>query len=81
MTVQDVLNTLNHHVSIRATHLVGAFGEKHSPEMICPDAVISLDVEGSSDTLQRFDYIRLDLDDGEIIFFFLLMLPCVNLHS
>ena len=69
MTIQDVLNTLNHQLSIRTTHLVGAFGEKHPPEMICPDAVISLDVEGSSDTLQRFDYIRLDLEDGEIKFF------------
>ena len=69
MTVLDVVNTLNHHLSARTTHLVRVFGEKHPSDLICPDAVIALDVEGSSDALQRFDFIQLDLDDGEIKFF------------
>lgn len=63
------MNTLNHHLSVRTTHVVGVFGERHPVDLACPDVVIALDVEGAADALQRFDYIRIDLDDGEIIFF------------
>jgi hypothetical protein len=74
------MNTLNHHLSVRTTHVVGVFGERHPVDLACPDAVIALDVEGAADALQRFDYIRIDLDDGEIIFLHRIQ-PCVNLHS
>eukprot|EP00435_Cladocopium_sp_Y103_P025581 s3008_g6.t1 len=83
MTVQDVITTIDHAFDIRCTHLVGILGERHPKQMIIPDAVIALDVEGAADDLDILDFIRTNVDDFGISFhagFGVLRDFCETLH-
>ena len=68
MTIQDVTLIVDHNFGIRCTHLVGVFGEKHPPLMICPDAVIAMDYESFPDDLEIFDFIDVQVDDQGLSF-------------
>ena len=68
MTVADVITILNHHMGYRCTHLVGMLGERHQEQTLCPNAVIARDRESTSDNLQVFDYVGVNVDDGIISF-------------
>eukprot|EP00435_Cladocopium_sp_Y103_P060985 s320_g22.t1 len=68
MTIQDVITIVDHSFEIRCTHLVGMLGERHPKLMICPDAVISLDVEGAHDELDILDFLSVKVGDCGISF-------------
>ena len=68
MTIQDVTVIVDHNLGIRCTHLVGIFGERHPPLMICPDAVIAMDYESSPDDLEIFDFVEVRMDEQELAF-------------
>lgn len=66
MLVSDVLMTMNHNMSTRCEYLVGILGEKHEPEICCPNVVIAMDYIRGSDDLRLLDSVQFHVVDGEI---------------
>ena len=68
MTVQDVVTLIDHSFGIRCTHLVGLLGERHPMQMICPDAVFAMDVEGAADDLAILEFVDVTIDERGFCF-------------
>ena len=62
MTVADVITVVDHSFGIRCTHLTGSLGERHPEQMICPDAVFAMDIEGASDDLSILEFLDIKID-------------------
>jgi len=68
MTVQDVVTLIDHSFGIRCNHLTGLLGERHPMQMICPDAVFAMDIEGASDDLSILEFVDITIDDRGFCF-------------
>ena len=66
MTVADVITVVDHSFGIRCTHLTGSLGERHPEQMICPNAVFSMDYEGASDDLTILDFVDIRIDEAGV---------------
>ena len=68
MLISDVLLTMNHHMEVRCTYLVGILGQVHDTDMLCPNVVIARDYLSSSDDLRILDFVRIQAIDDEVSF-------------
>ena len=68
MTIHDVVTIIDHCCGIRCTHLVGIFGERHPPLMICPNAAIAMDYESVPDDLDILEFISVQSSIDGIVF-------------